>query len=157
MTRPNICFPIMVVGAMLCGCAAQPTGSTSAAAPLGTPAAVGGLSAATLSTLSSDVVAEAQAMGDSNPSLIEASAMTYGDAADLVQSGHSPAAPGKAVYIVYARGKFSGAAEKLPPLAKPSPGTTLTIIVDAGTMQITDIGISNHELSFHTPTTTITR
>lgn len=55
--------------------------------------------------------------------------------------GADPA--GQRVYLLEAIGTFDGRAEKLPAGAHPSPGTTLSVIVDAVTLRVLDLGLTN--------------
>jgi hypothetical protein len=83
----------------------------------------------------------AAGLGDGVPTAIEQSEGTRADAV-LVSSGEVVSGS-DASYLVVAQGDFVDTAAHRPPGAPAPSGSVLTLVVDASTGQVTDLGIQD--------------
>jgi hypothetical protein len=98
----------------------------------------------------------AKVQGDANPSSLEAVLTTYKQALDETGGGEPVSKPADAsVYLLYAVGNFTGAGEKIPAGSEPTPGTDLGIIVDASTLAVSEISLTNDAMDLSTLGTVI--
>jgi hypothetical protein len=83
----------------------------------------------------------AEAMGDPSPTMMAAVKTDLPTAERLADAGGSPSDyADQSVYLIYARGKFTGAGEKGP---TQTPGSMMTVVVDATTLEVTALSVGD--------------
>jgi hypothetical protein len=146
MTCARIGFLIAIV-ATVSSCAS----ATSTPAGNSAPATASSLAS---QPLTSDLLTILQRMavqwGDASPTEMRYVATTYGAAFAVEDRGGSnsvighPELSSAPVYLLEASGNFQGAsAAPRPPGAAAPAGTNLSIILDASTLRIEDLGVTN--------------
>jgi hypothetical protein len=136
MNRRHVTTAVLLGITVAAGVAFAASSFASGSSPR--PASGDYISQGQIASIASQAAAKA---GDPSPTSIQYSAVTTRSQANLVDSGD--VVPGdNASYLVALRGKFATSGPVPPGAAEPT-GSVLTLVVDATTGEITDIGLED--------------
>lgn len=140
--NPKASLAIITV-LLLSGCANSTGVAGAGTKPSASPSSV------PLAALRDTLLAEAQRFGEASPKTLLGVQTTRRKALALSDPGESVSSAGvdtarQRVYLLEATGLFHGAlGEKMPSGAHPPDGSTLSMIIDATTLDILDLGLTD--------------